>query len=78
MLGPAPPRGGKGPSREEGSLEISRRGKTSLASCNRRGAREVAFVARQVAPAFLGAGEEVQALRREDFDVPLPTPPPQS
>lgn len=43
----------------------------SLASCNRRGTREIALVVRQVAPGFMGAGEEIQSQRWEDFDVRL-------
>lgn len=43
----------------------------SLASCNRRGTREIALVVRQVAPGFMGVGEKVQSQSWQDFDVRL-------
>lgn len=56
-----------------------RRSKTSLASCNRRGTREIALAVRQVAPGFMGAGEEVQSQSSKgttlmSISPPHPTP----
>ena len=58
------------------SQEIRRGGQRSLTLCNRQDTREIAFVVRQVAAGFMGAGERGSVSELGGFRCPSSHPPP--